>query len=254
MKIGIIGAGHIGGTLARKFSVAGHTVLLASARGPDALRVFANEVGATAVPVTDAAKNVDVVIVSIPEKNIPLLPKDLFAGVPEDVVVVDTGNYYPGVRDEPIEEIENGMLESVWVSKQLGRPVVKAFNNILADSLANNGRPAGAEDRIALPVEGDDPRAKKIVIGLVDAAGFDGIDAGTLGESWRQQPGNPAYCTDLQADDLRLALSAADKVQAPKLRDLALQKLGQLGEHFTNEDIINMNRSLHPLFRKSAEE
>src|SRR5438093_679180 len=108
---GIIGAGHIGGTLARKLSAAGHIVLLASARGPDALREFANEAGATAVPVVEAVKNVDVVIVSIPQKSIPLLPKDLFAGVPDDVVVIDTGNYYPGLRDEPIQEIEHGMPE-----------------------------------------------------------------------------------------------------------------------------------------------
>jgi hypothetical protein len=254
MKIGIIGAGNIGGTLARKLSAAGHAVLVASSRGPDALREFANEAGATAVPVVEAVKNVEVVVVSIPQKNIPLLPEDLFAGVPKDVVIVDTGNYYPGGRGEPIEEIEHGMPESVWVSKQLGRPVVKAFNSILANSLANEGRPAGAAGRIALPVAGDDPRAKKIVIGLVDAAGFDGIDAGTLAESWRQQPGSPAYCTDLQTDDLRRALSAADKAEAPKLRDLALQKLGQLGEGFTNKHIINMNRSLHPLFRTSAAE
>jgi len=145
MKIGIIGAGNIGGTLVRKLSAAGHTVLVASSRGPDALREFANEAGATAVPVVEAAKNMEVVIVSIPQKSIPLLPKDLFAGVPDDVVVIDTGNYYPGLRDEPIEEIEHGMPESVWVvSKQLGRPVVKVFNSILAYSLANEGRPAAA--------------------------------------------------------------------------------------------------------------
>src|SRR3954470_17703455 len=237
MNIGIIGAGNIGGTLARKLSVAGHAVLLASARGPDALREFANEAGATAVPVVEAAKNVEVVVISIPQKNIPLLPKELFAGVHDEVVVVDTGNYYPGLRDGPIEEIEHGMPESVWVSKQLGRPVVKAFNSIPAYSLANEGRPAGAAGRIALPVAGDDARAKKIVISLVDAVGFDGIDAGTLAESWRQQPGTPVYCTDLRSGELvRCALSAADKAKAPQIRDLAIQKFGQLGEGFTNDD------------------
>ena len=199
MEIGIIGAGHIGGTLARKLSAARHTILLASARGPDALKELASEVGATAVPVAEAVKNVDVVVVSIPEKNVPLLPKNLFVGVADDVVIVDTGNYYPGLRDELMEEIEHGMPESVWVSKQLGRPVVKAFNSIMAYSLANHGQPAGTAARIALPVAGDDARAKKIVIALVDATGFDGIDAGTLAESWRQQPGTPAYCTGLQA-------------------------------------------------------
>ncbi len=250
MRIGIIGAGHIGGTLARKLSSAGHTVRIANSRGPDTIRQLADEAGATAVPVADAVKDVDVIIVSIPEKNVPLLPKDLFTGVPEDVVVVDTGNYYPGLRDEPIEAIERGTPESVWVSEQLGRPVVKAFNSIIAHSLATKGRPAGAAGRIALPVAGDDPRAKKIVIELVDVTGFDGVDAGPLEASWRQQPGTPAYCTDLEADDLRRALAAADRTQAPRLRDASVQKVQQLGGGFSMDAIIELNRSLFPALRK----
>ena len=95
-------------------------------------------------------------IVTIPQHAVPDLPKDLFAGVPEDVVVVDTGNYYP-IRDGRIDAIEDGQVESMWVAEHLGRPVIKAFNNIVFQSLLENGRPEGAEDRIALPVAGDSP-------------------------------------------------------------------------------------------------
>lgn len=245
MKIGIIGAGNIGATLARKFSAAGHKVVLANSRGPESIRAIATEAGAAAVSVADVVKGADAVVISIPEKAIPNLPKALFSGLPEHVVVVDTGNYYPGMRDEPIAAIEGGMPESQWVSEQLGRPVVKAFNSILAYSLQTKGKPAGAKGRIALPVSGDDMQAKRIVIGLVDAAGFDAIDAGALANSWRHQPGTPAYCTDLEVDALEQALAKADKGRAPQLRDLALQKVMGLAPGFTNEDILKINRSLH---------
>ncbi len=150
MRIGIIGAGAIGATLARKLSSAGHAVLLANSRGPDTIVQFAVEAGATAVPVVDAVKNVDVVIVSIPEKSIAYLPKDLFAGASDDDVVVDTGNYYPS-RDGRITEIEGGLTESEWVARVLGRPVVKAFNHIVANSLATRGVPPAPQDASASP-------------------------------------------------------------------------------------------------------
>ena len=246
MKIGIIGAGNIGATLARKFSAAGHQVSLANSRGPESIRDIAKEANATAVALADVAEGADVVVVSIPEKAIPQLPKDLFAGLPRNVVVIDTGNYYPGMRDEPVAAIESGTPESQWVAGQLGRPVVKAFNSILAGSLATKGQPAGSPGRIALPVAGDEADAKKIVIGLVDDAGFDGVDAGTLGESWRQQPGTPAYCTDIVGSGaLQHALARAMKDKAPGLRDLALQQWGQLGPTTTNDDMLRVNRALH---------
>jgi predicted dinucleotide-binding enzyme len=245
MKVGIIGAGNIGANLARKFSEAGHRVALANSRGAESIAAVAAEAGASAVSVVDAVKGADVVVVSIPENAVPQLPRGLFARLPDDVVVVDTGNYYPGMRDEPVSAIETGMPESQWVSEQLGRPVVKAFNSILAHSLQTKGRPAGTDGRIALPVSGDDKQAKQIVMGLVDAAGFDAVDAGTLAQSWRQQPGTPAYCTDLDAVALRPALAKADKLRAPRLRDLALQKVMGLAPGFTNDDVLQINRSLH---------
>ncbi|HZS16605.1 MAG TPA: NAD(P)-binding domain-containing protein [Candidatus Udaeobacter sp.] len=221
MKIGIIGAGNIGGTLTRRFSALGHKVFVANSRGPETLADLAAETGATPVTVEEAARSGNVVIVTIPLKNIPSLPTDLVANVPENVVVVDTSNYYPRQRDGLIEEIEDGMTESEWVAKQLGRPVVKAFNNIYAEHLFKLGRRPGSPDRIALPVAGDDPAAKAVVIRLIDELGFDAVDAGRLDESWRQQPGTPAYATDLDTKGLQRALAKATKERKPEWRATA---------------------------------
>ena len=152
---------------------------------------------------------------TIPEGKIRDLPRDLFAGVPDEVVVIDTGNYYPRERDGRIGEIEAGMTESRWVANQLGRPVVKAFNNIYARHLLERGRPAGSPARIALPVAGDDKHAKETVMRLVDQLGFDAVDAGGLDESWRQQPGTPVYATDFDAEGVRRALAQASKERKP---------------------------------------
>ena len=218
MNIGIIGAGHIGGSLTRRFSALSHNVFVANSRGPETLAALAEETGATPVTVNEAARSGDVVIVTIPEKNIAELPRDLFAGVPDSVVVVDTGNYYPQQRDGRIEGIEEATTESLWVSKQLGRPVVKVFNNIYAEHLLKKGQPAGTSGRIALPVAGDDERSKAIVLKLVDELGFDGVDAGGLDESWRQQPGTPVYAADFDAAGVRQALSNASQERKPEWR------------------------------------
>src|SRR5438552_6653533 len=185
MNIGIIGGGNTGGTLTRRFTALGHKVFVANSRGPETLMDLAAETGAKPVTVEEAAQSGDVVIVTIPEKNVPELPAALFAKTPKDVVVVDIGNYYPQQRDGRIDEIENGMPESRWIEKELGHPVVKAFNNIYAEHLYKLGRPAGNPGRIALPVAGDDPAAKAVVLQLIDQLGFDGVDAGGLVDSWR---------------------------------------------------------------------
>lgn len=209
MKIGIIGAGHIGGTLARRLVAVGHEVKIANSRGPQTLVDLARESGAKAVTVADAVKDVGLIIVTIPEKNIPVLGRSVFEHVPADVVIVDTGNYYPRERDGRIAAIEEGTPESVWMSGQIGRPVIKVFNNIYAPHLLENGKPHGAAGRIALPVSGDDAAAKKQVMALVDQLGFDPVDAGSLADSWRQQPGTPVYCGDLDTAGVRKALAEA---------------------------------------------
>jgi len=218
MKIGIIGAGNIGGTLTRRFAVLGHEVFVANSRGPETLKDLAAETGATAVTVERAAQAGDVVIVTIPLRNISSLTAGLFAKTPKNAVVVDTGNYYPQQRDGRIDGIENGMTESRWVEQQLGRPVIKAFNNIYAEHLYKLGRPPGSPGRIALPVAGDDAAAKGIVLRLIDELGFDGVDAGGLDESWRQQPDTPVYATDYDADGVRSALAKASKERKPEWR------------------------------------
>jgi len=215
MDIGIIGAGNIGGTLARRLVPLGHRVSIANSRGPASLESLAAEIGATAVTAAEAARARDMVIIAVPEKAVPALPRDVLSA--SSAVVVDTGNYYPA-RDGRIDEIEDGLAESVWVAQVLGVPVVKAFNNIFAQHLATRGVPAGTPGRICLPVAGDDLRAKEAVLGLIDAIGFDGLDAGTLAESWRQQPGSPAYAKDLDRAALADALAQADASQVARYR------------------------------------
>src|SRR5262245_49116883 len=218
MKVGIIGAGQIGGTLTRRLSALGHEVLVANSRGPETLTDLAAETGATAASAQQAVQGADVVVVAIPERAVSNLPDGLFTGMTKQSVVVDTGNYYPRQRDGQIEAIEAGMPESRWVEQQLGRPVVKAFNTIFARHLLELGEPAGSPRRIALPVAGDDKAAKAVVLRLVDQLGFDGVDAGGLDESWRQQPGTPVYTKDLDADGVRRALSQARNVRASEWR------------------------------------
>ena len=218
MKIGIIGAGQIGGTPTRRFRALGHEGVVANSRGPETLAGLAAETGAKPVTAKEAARAGELVVVTIPEAKIRNLPKDLFAGVPENVVVVDTGNYYPRERDGRIAEIEDGMTESRWVAQQLGRPVVKAFNNIYAKHLMENGRPAGTPGRIALPVAGDNPAAKAVVLRLIDELGFDGVDAGALDESWKQQPGTPVYTADMDAEGVRRGLAKASKERTSEWR------------------------------------
>lgn len=241
MRIGIIGAGNIGSTLATKLTKAGHSVFIANSRGPETLKKLTDETGAKAVSARHAVQGVNVVILSIPFANLPLL-RALISTLPDDVVVADTSNYFP-VRDGQISAIDDGQVESLWVSEQIGHPVIKAWNNILAVVLAGKGLPVGAEGRIALSVAGNDPVAKNIVISLVGDTGFDAIDGGSLAESWRQEPITRAYCSELTADELRVALAAADRTRAPHLREEMVKEFMALGDKITTEDIVRLHRA-----------
>ena len=192
MRIGIIGAGNMGRALARHFVRLGHDVSIAKSRGPESLTALA-EVGVAPVSVVNAANAGEIVVIAIPTKAILDLPLALFANVPSSVVVIDIGNYHPQLRDGRINAIEYGMLDSQWVAQRIGRPVIKAFNNILAKSLLEKGVPRGTAGRIALSVVGDSSDAKAAVLRLVDDLGFDPVDGGDLDNSWRQQPGTPAW-------------------------------------------------------------
>lgn len=242
MKIGIIGAGNIGATIARKLATKGHSIKLAGSGSPDEISDKAAKIGAVAVTAQDAVNDVDAIIVSIPFAQIPEVAS-VFAGVPAGVVVIDTGNYYP-FRDGNIAEVDNGKPESVWSSEQLGRPVVKTFNALLAETLTSGGTAEGTDARIAIPVAGDDANAKVIASGLVNDAGFDTLDAGDLAGSWRQQPGTPAYCTELTLAELSEALSAADKARAPIDRDALIKSFMAETTPLSHEQTVARNRKV----------
>lgn len=143
MKIGIVGAGNIGSTLARKLAACGHEVKLANSKGPESIQALANEIGVHAVTKEEAVSGVEVVILSIPFANYPDL-EPIMSKVPEKTVVIDTSNYYPG-RDGLIKEVDDGLPESIWVSKRIGHPVIKAWNAVLAATLADKGQPAESQ-------------------------------------------------------------------------------------------------------------
>ena len=155
----------------------------------------------------------------------------------------------PG-SDARIEAIEDGQVESLWVSEQLGRPIVKAWNAIGSDSFARMGKPAGSPDRIAIPVAADSDRDRQVGMALVEDTGFDAFDAGTLADSWRQQPGTPGYCTDITREEMAAALAAADAARSPKRRDLSFEAVMERlsGSGKTNPDaeyVVRLNRALY---------
>lgn len=219
MKIGIIGAGNIGGNLTRRLTALGHDVSVANSRGPETLSALVEETGATAVLVSEAARDAEVVVVTVPLKNLPDLPAGLFDGAAEGFTLIDTCNYYPQQRDGRIDAIEDeGLTESRWTERQLSHPVVKAFNGTYAQDILDKPRPAGAADRVALPIAGDDEGAKKAVRSLLDELGFDAVDAGGIDESWRQQPGTPVYGLAAGTDEVVAALAAASSERPADFR------------------------------------
>jgi predicted dinucleotide-binding enzyme len=154
---------------------------------------------------------------------VQVLPKKLFEQLPEGVVVIDTGNYYPNLRDGVIPALVQSGIDSLWVQEQLGTPVVKVFNSILATSLKDLGRPRGVKNRIALAVSGDNIKAKQVVFKLVDELGFDSLDIGTIAQSWKQQPGSPIYCRDINLDELKKRVDTMGKAWA-EMRNIIIGK------------------------------
>jgi predicted dinucleotide-binding enzyme len=210
MNIGIIGTGQIGEVIIRKLRGAGHPVKLANSRGPESLKDLVADTGAAAVSIEQVVQDVDILFLVLPQKAFPVLPKGLLNRARKETIVIDVGNYYPW-RDGRIDEIENGLTESAWVEKQIGKPVVKVLNSIIYKAFAEAGRPTGSKDRVALPISGDDPRAKQIVAQLIDRFGFDSVDIGTIAESWRQQPGSPIYCVNPTKEELQQRLKNVDR-------------------------------------------
>ena len=241
MKIGIIGTGAIGSILARKFSNAGHQVKVTNTRDMATLRDIAADLGAEAASLEDVVKGVEVIIFSIPFNAYKDLPKNLLQDVPQEVIIMDTSNYYP-FRDGELLGLE-GKTESEYISETLGRSVIKVFNNIMEYTLKHKGKAAGEEGRIAISIAGDNEAHKKVAAELVDQTGFDSVDGGSLADSWRQEPGTPAYCTELDAAALNKALAAAEKGKAPAVRDAIMDKIQDLKTFPSNEELVDINRS-----------
>ena len=208
MRIGIIGSGHIGGTLARRFVEVGHEVALSNSRGPETLAGLVTELGprAQAMTAAEAARFGDLVVVSVPFGRYSEVPNEGVAGK----VVIDTNNYYPR-RDGHFEELDSDRTTSseLLQAHVSDARVVKAFNAILWSRLRDDGRSAGDGDRLGIPISGDDEQAKQTVAQLIDEIGFDPVDAGTLAEGGRRyQPGTAAYTDGLQTRELRARLAA----------------------------------------------
>ena len=235
MKIGILGTGQIGKTLVRTLSAAGHEVKVANSRGPETIDAGLLASGARAVTTQDALKDVDAVILSIPFHGLRAIAP-LIAALPEDTVVIDTSNYYP-FRDGEVQALEDGQVESQWVAELLGHPIAKAWNAIGSASFAKKGAPKGAAGRIAIPVAADRAADLEVAMTLVDDSGLDPFNAGSLADSWRQQPGAPVYCTDLTLAEIAPALDLAEKAKLPKRRDLCVAVIQErLGDVTTNPD------------------
>jgi predicted dinucleotide-binding enzyme len=220
MKIGIIGVGHIGKTLAIKLAAAGHQVSVANSGSPENIHPDVLVTGAKAVTAGEALLDKEVIILSIPLNRIlDIAPH--FASIPENVTVIDTSNYYPA-RDQKIESIESGMVESLWVKEQLGRPIAKAWNAIGSQSLEKNGNSTRTENRIAIPFAADRETDRNITKQLIEDTGFDAFDTGSLDDSWRQQPGAPIYCTDLTLNEIESLINTTERERLPARRDIAV--------------------------------
>jgi len=249
-KIGIIGAGYVGKSLAMQFVKLGHFVKVANSRGAETLRDIERQTGAQPVDLEGVVANIDLLFIAIPLANIPALQK-IVQSLSENVVVVDTGNYYPP-RDGFIREIELGMPDTVWTSQQLRRPVVKVFNNMIAyeNGFIVNCKPKGAIGRIALPVSADNPKAGAVVMELVEEFGYTACDAGSLAESWRQQPGQPAYCTNPTWKELPLLLKRAVRPEKARQNQAKSAKISEkIPKDYPIDNLVRASRLMVGLDR-----
>lgn len=221
MKIGILGAGNIGTTLAHRLAAAGHKVKVANSRGPETVPPNAVSTGAQAVTASEVVGDIDVLITSVPFGRI-LDIKALVQHSPERAVIIDTSNYYPH-RDGNIAALDDGQVESDWVSTQFGRPITKAWNAISTGSFASKATSSGHPDRVAIPVAADYEVGRETAMSLVEETGFDAVDSGNIEQSWRQQPGTPVYCTDLGKQQIPDALAAANPTGRIIRRDLMVE-------------------------------
>jgi predicted dinucleotide-binding enzyme len=245
MKIGILGTGNMGRVLTRKLAAAGHDVKVANSRGPETIEAEVLETGAHAVTTEDAVKDVEVVIMTMPHPAFEKI-RHLISALPEEIVVIDISNYFPG-RDPVNPKLDGAIAESEWVRDYFGRPIAKAWNSIGMVSFETKGTPKGKPGRIALPVSADRAVDHNVAMALVDDTGFDGFDAGSLADSWRQQPGSPVYISDLTYDEMGPALASAERYRLPKRRDISADVFAEragVGKSPDAETVVRIARAL----------
>ena len=207
MNIGMIGSGMIGRAVAALAIRAGDDVMLANSRAPATLFSLKNTLGCAVGTAAEAARFGDIVVLATPLMAWRDLPLDALAGK----LVLDAMNHYED-RDGTLEDIglQPGQPTSAGIAAAMaGARLVKVFNAITAGNLDTAGRPAGAKDRIAIPIAGDSADAKITVTAFLDRLGFDAVDVGDLSESWRFEPDTPAYCVPLNQAGVRAATDAA---------------------------------------------
>ena len=242
MKVSIVGTGAIGGNIAKKWVKAGYKVSVANSRGKSAVQKFAEEIGAEPRDIQSISKDAEILILSIPFGAIPKLPKEIFNNLPKSSIIIDTSNYYPELRKE---EFDESKPESVWISEQIGRKVIKTFNNILAYSLENLGKNKNEKNRLCIQIAGDDEEQKKIVKKLISDCGFDPYDNGNLENSWSQQPNSAGYCCDYTCEELK-EVKKKSKQTPESVKENRKKVFGSFAEltggDFSHENVVKVNR------------
>jgi 8-hydroxy-5-deazaflavin:NADPH oxidoreductase len=206
--IAIIGSGHVGSNLAKAAIAHGYDVVLSNSQGADSLAGVVSELGpmARAAAPEEAAAAGDFAIVAIPITTVDQVPVEPLAGK----VVIATINYFPQ-RDGHIPAIDSGTTTAPGVLQAHlpASKVVRGFSMLDAADMSGDGHPNGDPKRRALALAGDDPAAKQLVAGLYDEFGFDAVDLGGLDESWRVDPGQPAFVTRQNLAELRANVAKA---------------------------------------------
>lgn len=242
MKVSIIGTGAIGGTIAKKLVKAGYKVSIANTKGLKGVKKFADEIGAEPKDLETISRDAEILILSVPFGAIAKLSKNIFNNLPASSIIVDTSNYYPEVRKE---EFDESIPESIWVSKLVGRNIIKTFNNLLSYSLENLGKPKGAKNRLAMQIAGNDENQKKIVMKLIEDCGFEPYDNGNLDNSWTQQPNSAGYCCDYTCEELKKIKEMSSQTQkiVKERRNNFMSNFNKLTNgDFSHENIIRINR------------
>jgi predicted dinucleotide-binding enzyme len=241
MRIGIVGAGHIGATLARKLAGSGHEVKLANSKGPDSLGDLARDLGAVAASKEQAVRDVDAVILSIPFARYPDLA-GLLSDVPAEVVVIDTSNYYPSATARSPRSMTASPRASGSANGSAAQSSRRGTRCWPPPCPTEESRQARRDPSPSLSPA--TTQRKATAFQLVDATGFDALDAGPLAGSWRQQPGTPGYCTELTLNDLQAALVAADKRGAPEHREALIKEFMAAGAKLSHDEMVARNRAI----------